>query len=99
MPAASCRVPTAPLPHVGSIVGPYKLVEEIGRGGMGVVYRASRRDGEYDQDVAIKIATGHFPGPRPNIASSASARSSRASTIRTSSGCSTGDWPTATATS
>jgi tetratricopeptide (TPR) repeat protein len=55
--------PDGAAPHVGSLVGPYALVEEIGRGGMGVVYRAARRDGEYDQDVAIKIATGHFPGP------------------------------------
>ena len=57
-------LPDGAAPHVGSIIGPYELVEEIGRGGMGVVYRASRRDGEYAQDVAIKIAGRTFAGPR-----------------------------------
>jgi serine/threonine protein kinase len=56
-------LPDAAAPHVGATLGPYVLVEELGRGGMGVVYRASRRDGEYQQDVAIKIATGRALGP------------------------------------
>jgi len=39
----------------GSRVGPYRLVRELGRGGMGVVYRAERADGAYEQDVAVKL--------------------------------------------
>ena len=35
-------------------VGPYRLVRELGRGGMGVVYLAERTDGLLDQQVAIK---------------------------------------------
>ena len=40
---------------IGRRVGAYRLDEEVGRGGMGVVYRASRVDGEFDQTVAIKL--------------------------------------------
>ena len=39
----------------GTRVGAYRLVEEIGRGGMGVVYRAERADGEFQRAVAIKV--------------------------------------------
>ena len=39
----------------GSVLGPYRLESEIGRGGMGTVYLAERIDGEFNQQVAIKI--------------------------------------------
>jgi len=39
----------------GLSVGPWQVVEEIGRGGMGTVYRAVRADGEFQIEVAIKI--------------------------------------------
>jgi eukaryotic-like serine/threonine-protein kinase len=39
-------------------IGPYRVVGEIGRGGMGVVYLAERDDGEYRKRVAIKLITG-----------------------------------------
>ena len=35
-------------------IGPYRIVERIGRGGMGVVWRAERADGQFQQSVAIK---------------------------------------------
>lgn len=38
----------------GSTIGPYRLTVEIGRGGMGIVYRAVRED-EYRQIVAVKV--------------------------------------------
>ena len=42
-------------PRVGRRVGPYQIVEEIGAGGMGEVYRAFRADDQYRKQVAIKL--------------------------------------------
>ena len=38
----------------GTRIGPYKLLEQIGEGGMGVVYMASQRE-PIDREVALKI--------------------------------------------
>ncbi|MBD3648097.1 MAG: serine/threonine protein kinase, partial [Pseudomonadales bacterium] len=35
--------------------GPYKAHQVIGRGGMGIIYEAERVDGEFDQQVALKL--------------------------------------------
>lgn len=43
---------------VGARLGPYRVVAEVGRGGMGSVYRAVRDDGEYEADVAVKVIRG-----------------------------------------
>ena len=39
----------------GTRLGPYAVVRELGRGGMGVVYLASRVDGNFQQEVALKL--------------------------------------------
>lgn len=39
----------------GERLGPYRILEEIGRGGMGVVYRAVRDDEHFQKEVAIKV--------------------------------------------
>jgi len=41
-------------------IGPYRVLRELGRGGMGVVYLASRDDDAYRKDVAIKIVRAGF---------------------------------------
>ena len=40
---------------VGERLGAYRIVCEIGRGGMGAVYLAERADGEFEKRVAIKL--------------------------------------------
>jgi non-specific serine/threonine protein kinase/serine/threonine-protein kinase len=46
--------------HRGRRIGVYQIVEEIGHGGMGEVYRAVRADGQYTKEVAIKLVRGGF---------------------------------------
>jgi tetratricopeptide (TPR) repeat protein len=39
-------------------IGAYRILSEIGRGGMGAVYWAERADGQYRRRVAIKLVRG-----------------------------------------
>lgn len=41
--------------QAGSMVGRYRIIERLGRGGMATVYSAERADGAYSQRVAIKV--------------------------------------------
>jgi len=47
--------PEAPTLIAGEHIGPYELVKEIGRGGMGVVWLANRADGAFQRSVALKL--------------------------------------------
>ena len=42
----AARAAVAQSEAVPDVVGPWRLVEEVGRGGMGTVYRAERADGD-----------------------------------------------------
>ncbi|MCE4554048.1 serine/threonine-protein kinase [Roseateles cellulosilyticus] len=63
--AAGARVdvrPPSPVP-VGGRLGPWRLLRELGRGGMATVWLARREDGAHARDVALKL-------PHPWIGSS-----------------------------
>jgi len=46
---------------IGRVVGPYRIVRELGRGGMGVVYLAERDD--VPMRVALKVVRGGLAAP------------------------------------
>jgi eukaryotic-like serine/threonine-protein kinase len=42
-------------PLAGGIVGPFRVLRRLARGGMGAVYLAERADGQFEQRVALKL--------------------------------------------
>lgn len=50
-------------PVAGQRLGAYQLMGFLGRGGMGVVYRAVRADDAYRKEVAIKVASSGMRSP------------------------------------
>jgi serine/threonine-protein kinase len=46
--------------YLGKRFGAYRILREIGRGGMGSVFLAERADGEFQQHVALKIIRQSF---------------------------------------
>ncbi|HEX5705423.1 MAG TPA: protein kinase [Pyrinomonadaceae bacterium] len=46
--------------RVGQTVGNYRIIHEIGRGGMGTVFLAERADGEFEHKVALKVVRRSF---------------------------------------
>lgn len=57
---AADRIEVPKEPRIGEHLGPYHLIKEIGRGGMGVVFLAIRTDPQFFQTVAIKILKREF---------------------------------------
>lgn len=46
----------------GDRLGPWRIIREIGQGGMSTVFLASRADGQFDRQVAVKFLHGLIPG-------------------------------------
>ncbi len=44
----------------GQLIGSYEILAEVAQGGMGAVYKAKRADGQYAQEVALKIVRTGF---------------------------------------
>ncbi|MDX6611407.1 MAG: eukaryotic-like serine/threonine-protein kinase, partial [Blastocatellia bacterium] len=46
--------------RAGQTVGNYRIIREVGHGGMGAVFLAERADGEFHQQVALKVVRRTF---------------------------------------
>jgi hypothetical protein len=55
---AAAVLPEERNPWIGRLIGAYRIVQQIGTGGMGEVYRSVREDDEYRKPVALKIIRG-----------------------------------------
>ena len=67
-PDAAARVveaagPAPGAPALPARFGPYRVLRELGRGGMGVVYLGARDDDRFDKQVAIKVVSGDVVHP------------------------------------
>ncbi len=51
-----------PSTEVPDRIGPWRIVRQLGQGGMGAVFLAERADGHFEQRAAIKLIQGGSPG-------------------------------------
>ena len=60
-----CRRPE-PDPFLGMRLGPWRVVDALGRGGMGKVYLAERADGQYDAAGRAQAGSRIYPSTAPH---------------------------------
>jgi serine/threonine-protein kinase len=53
-------------PQLDTRIGPYRLLRLLGEGGMGRVYLAQRADGQFEQQVALKLMRAGFASNEVN---------------------------------
>jgi serine/threonine protein kinase/tetratricopeptide (TPR) repeat protein len=58
--ATAALFPEEGNPWIGRRIGAYQIIEQIGAGGMGEVYRAFRADDQYRKEVALKVIRGGY---------------------------------------
>jgi serine/threonine protein kinase len=61
-PAARIQPLPAAGPRVGSVIGSYKILRELGSGGMGIVYQVVRADEVFHRVSALKVVRPEFAG-------------------------------------
>ncbi len=52
----------------GTRLGPWRIIEPVGAGGMGKVYRAERADGAFEMEVAVKLIAARRPALADQLA-------------------------------
>jgi serine/threonine protein kinase len=58
--ARDLDAPRAPAPL--SQIGPFRVLRQLGRGGMGEVFEGERNDGAFEQQVALKLIRADYAG-------------------------------------
>ena len=61
-PTSRAVEPRAAAPKVGSVIGSYKILRELGSGGMGIVYQVVRADEVFHRVSALKVLRPEYAG-------------------------------------
>lgn len=62
------EVPENPELEPGTRLGPWRITEQVGAGGMGKVYRGERADGAFEMAVAVKLIAARRPALAEQLA-------------------------------
>jgi hypothetical protein len=86
--------PDSSLEVAGQPIGSYRIIREVGRGGLGTVYLAERADDSYRKKVAIKLVrSGEAAGTGPGTGSQATPASASPAATAAAAATSSATWP------